>query len=219
MWTAKEGNVRKREFIETAIKIFKNKGYEKASINDILKEMNITKGAFYYYFKSKEVLLDEVVNELIQGIEIMIKEIAQRKDLSAVAKLEKIFKQMNQYRKDNISSYSQLYELQEREENAFIARKIMKKILSLNAIYIQNIINQGIEEGDFKTSNTFETAELYIRLTTLCKEKMMYIIADKPYRDNPEVMYKTVESILSFYSETLERILGAKEGTLNFISK
>ncbi len=219
MWTAKEGDVRKREFIETAIKIFKNKGYEKTSINDILKEMNITKGAFYYYFKSKEALLGEVVNELIQGIGIMIKEVAQRNDLSAVAKLEKIFKQMNQYRKDNISSYSRLYELQQREENAFIARKLMKKTLSLNIIHIQNIINQGIEEGAFKTSNTFETAELYIRLATLCKEKVMNIIADKSYRDNPEVMHKTVESILIFYSETLERVLGAKEGTLNFMSK
>ncbi len=219
MWIAKEGDVRKREFIETAIRVFNKKGYEKASVNDILKDMNITKGAFYYYFKTKEALLGEVVNELIHELELIIKEITQRKDLSAVAKLEKIFKHMNQYRKNSISSYTHMYELQEREENAFISRKLMDKTLTLNVNYIQNIISQGTEEGDFKTSNTLETAELYIRLATLCKKKVMHIIADKSYKDNHEVMHKTVENILIFYSEILERILGAEEGTLNFMYK
>lgn len=219
MWVAKKGDVRKREFIETAIEIFKTKGYEKASINDILKQMNVTKGAFYYYFESKEALLTEIVNKLMQEIQIIVKDLAEKNNLSAVAKLEQLFYATNQYRKDNQSSYYQLYELQKRDENAFIARKFMQKALSMNVEHIQTIINQGIKEGIFETSNPKEMAELYIRLTSLCKEKVADLITDTSFSNDTKIQSEKVKDIIIFYQETLERMLGAKKGTLDFLHK
>lgn len=219
IWVSKKGDVRKREFIETAIKIFKNKGYEKASINDILKQMNVTKGAFYYYFESKEALLNEIIDNLTQGIQTILNDIMESNELSAVTKLEQIFYATNQYRKDNKSSYHQLYEWQKREENAFIARKFMEKALSVNVGYIQSIINQGIKEGIFETSNPREMAELYIRLTSLCKEKVAGIITDTSFLNDNKAQYENVKDIITFYQETLERMLGAKNGTLGFFIK
>lgn len=217
MWVAKKGDVRKREFIETAIEIFKTKGYEKASINDILKQMNVTKGSFYYYFESKEALLNEIVNKLVQGIQTIVKNLAERNDLSAVAKLEHIFYATNQYRRENQSSYFQLYELQKRDENAIITRKFMQRALSLNIGYIQNIIDQGIKEGFFETSNSGETAELYIRLTSLCKEKVTNIITDAAFSLDSKLHHEKIKEIITFYQEILERMLGTKKGTLNFL--
>lgn len=218
MWIAKEGDERKKEFIETAIRIFSNKGYEKSSINDILKEMNITKGAFYYYFKSKEDLLNEVVSQLVKAIEIIIKDVAERDDLSAINKLELIFNNMNNYREANAQAYRELYELQRRAENAFIARKLTEKTLSSNIVHIEKIMIQGIREGSFKVSNTSETAELYIRLATICKEKVMGIIEQESCNDK-QVMYDKVQNTLNFYCETLERVLCAKEGAFSFMTR
>ena len=47
----------KYSLIETAIKLFKEKGYNNVTVDDIANECNLSKGAFYHYFKSKAEIL------------------------------------------------------------------------------------------------------------------------------------------------------------------
>ncbi len=58
MRVVKEPEERKQEILETAIAVFARKGYDKTSISDIAKEMNISQGLCYRYFKSKEEIYD-----------------------------------------------------------------------------------------------------------------------------------------------------------------
>lgn len=70
MRTIKDGQERRRELLDTARKLFITKGYEKTSVNDILKEVGIAKGTFYYYFTSKEEMLEAMILELVmEGVE------------------------------------------------------------------------------------------------------------------------------------------------------
>ncbi|HWE68153.1 MAG TPA: TetR/AcrR family transcriptional regulator [Acidimicrobiales bacterium] len=63
---AKEGGeaykARRKLIIETAAQVFKDKGYESASINDIAQQLDTDRASLYYYAASKEELLNEVVN-------------------------------------------------------------------------------------------------------------------------------------------------------------
>jgi AcrR family transcriptional regulator len=61
---AKAGADRKAEIIEAAANIFMEKGYEAASIQDVADAVDILKGSLYYYIKSKEDLLYEVIQEV-----------------------------------------------------------------------------------------------------------------------------------------------------------
>jgi len=57
-----------RELIlETALKGFLEKGFEKISLNELIRRSGLTKGAFYYHFKSKNELLSEVVQKYLHG--------------------------------------------------------------------------------------------------------------------------------------------------------
>jgi len=47
---------RQREVLEVSMREFAQKGYEKASINQIIKELDLAKGSFYNYIHSKEKL-------------------------------------------------------------------------------------------------------------------------------------------------------------------
>lgn len=51
----------KQQITSTAFQHFLQKGYKSASLKDIVQELNLTKGAFYHHFKSKEELFREVV--------------------------------------------------------------------------------------------------------------------------------------------------------------
>jgi AcrR family transcriptional regulator len=52
---------RKIQFIETAMKLFAEKGYHSTSIQDIVEAWGISKGAFYHHFSSKEDLMLSIV--------------------------------------------------------------------------------------------------------------------------------------------------------------
>ncbi len=208
IWTAKESKIRKREFIDTAIQIFSTKGYEKSSINDILKKMKITKGSFYYHFKSKEDLLNAVVDDLTEGIERAVCKTAENKTLSASEKLGKLYQVMIEYRKANKQTYNQLFELQKRSDNAFLMSKFHKKTLSANIKHLQKIIEQGISEGVFNISDPQEAAELYIRLVAICKEKVASLIAKNPLSENSSELYQQADQLVCFYWEVLQRVLG-----------
>ena len=65
MRIVKEPEVRKNEILDAAEQLFTVKGYEAATVNDILSAVNIAKGTFYYYFKSKEDVLDALVERRI----------------------------------------------------------------------------------------------------------------------------------------------------------
>ena len=66
MRISKEPAERKQEIIDTAMRLFYEKGYEKTSISDIAKAMNVAQGLFYRYFPSKEVLFDTAVEQYAQ---------------------------------------------------------------------------------------------------------------------------------------------------------
>ena len=49
----------------TGLDIFYQKGYHNTSIDDILKELSLSKGAFYYHFQSKEEYFISIVQNLL----------------------------------------------------------------------------------------------------------------------------------------------------------
>lgn len=63
MRITKEPEVRKQEIIDTALKLFGEKGYEKTSITDIAKAIGVAQGLCYRYFPSKEALFDSAIEQ------------------------------------------------------------------------------------------------------------------------------------------------------------
>ena len=66
MRITKEPEERKQEIIDTAMRLFYEKGYEKTSIADIAKAIGVAQGLCYRYFPSKEALFDCTVDQYAQ---------------------------------------------------------------------------------------------------------------------------------------------------------
>ena len=49
-----------RRILDSARRLFAEKGYEKTSIQDILNDLGLSKGGLYHHFKSKEAILDRL---------------------------------------------------------------------------------------------------------------------------------------------------------------
>ncbi|MEG8947952.1 TetR/AcrR family transcriptional regulator [Rosettibacter firmus] len=52
----------KEHILKTAFKLFLQKSYKEVTMQDIVRETGLSKGAFYHYFKSKEQVFKEIIN-------------------------------------------------------------------------------------------------------------------------------------------------------------
>lgn len=59
---------KKEDILSAAIRVFSEKGYYRTTVNDVTDEANISTGTFYFYFKDKRELYNDVVDSLIQYI-------------------------------------------------------------------------------------------------------------------------------------------------------
>ena len=60
MKDVKDTDVRRNEFVDAAEKLFKENGIVETTVSSIVKELDVAKGLFYYYFKSKDDVIDAI---------------------------------------------------------------------------------------------------------------------------------------------------------------
>ena len=60
MRETKDSEERRDEFVDAAEKLFKENGIVDTTVNAIVKEMDVAKGLFYYYFKSKDDVIEAI---------------------------------------------------------------------------------------------------------------------------------------------------------------
>lgn len=60
MRETKASDERRQEFMDAAEKLFKKNGIVDTTVNNIVKEVDVAKGLFYYYFKSKDDVIDAI---------------------------------------------------------------------------------------------------------------------------------------------------------------
>ena len=81
---------RKEEIIKTAQKLFIKKGFIETKVSDIVKIIGVSQGIFYYYFNSKDEIIDEIVDKYIKEKKNSALEIKKNSELSGIEKLEKM---------------------------------------------------------------------------------------------------------------------------------
>jgi len=140
--------------------IFMCHGYDNTTLSLIIKEMGISKGAFYHYFPTKEACADAAVDMYAKAC---FKEISPQIEDNILAdeKLKKLILacsmlfQKNEKNIENINSPS----------NAIFHQKLMVALVKELAPLYANVISQGVEENIFNTKYPLETAEMILTLS------------------------------------------------------
>jgi TetR/AcrR family transcriptional repressor of nem operon len=91
----KTSNSTRDRIILAAVELFYAQGYSATGMADILKKANANSGSFYFFFKSKEELLDAVLDWYLANLEpILIKPLYERTN----DPIERIFLLLDDYR-------------------------------------------------------------------------------------------------------------------------
>ncbi|MEF3353040.1 TetR/AcrR family transcriptional regulator [Paenibacillus sp. GYB006] len=195
---------RRNEILDTAEQLFFTKGYSKTTVNDMLQAIGIAKGTFYYYFKSKEEVMDAVVMRFIETGVVAAKKIATDKELTVHEKLLQII----MAQKPNTPSKRQMIEEFHEPDNAQIHQKsLTETILQLTPI-LTGVIEQGIEEKLFHTPYPRESIEFLLISS-------QFLFDEGIFKWTPEEIVQKIQAFIYM----MESTLGAERGSFSYVSQ
>lgn len=164
-------NSKKSELIEIAEKLFLEKGFEETSVEDILKTSGLSKGGFYHYFKSKEEVLGESINNFAENLLKEVEPIIEDQRLNALEKL-------NLFMEKKIASQKQKREIIEYlvmlMKSEFTLHKYCIVIGQKYVEPLVKIIEQGVKEGIFNVEFPRETADILLRAVTSLPQSVFF---------------------------------------------
>ena len=206
---------RRDQLLEAAGELFLNNGYRATSVNSIVDSIGISKGTFYYYFDSKEDVLDGLVDKLSRPIYKEIDKIISRDSSTAIEKLNDIFAASRQIKLDRIDEVLRILKLIYRPENLRLLDRIETSTVDGIAPKIARVVRQGLEEGRLDTRYPEESSRLIFRMGSDVNEEVAEMLLD----EETDVDYKTISRKYDAYENAIERILGAPGGSIDLLGE
>ena len=210
----KDSAVRRSEILEAAQRLLYAKGYEQMTIQDILDELHISKGAFYHYFESKQTLLEALIRYMVEEAEKFIQPILEAPQLTALEKLERYFLTAGRWKTERKEMLLALVRVWYSDDMAIVRQKFLTSNIKLFSPLFAETIRQGIREGSFDTAHPDEMGAVLLYLMQGLGDAMTdLILAGGPVDD----ALRRLENLLLVYTDAIERVLGAAPGSLHLV--
>jgi len=203
--------VRRNEILDVAQRLVYTRGYEQMTIQDILGALQISKGAFYHYFDSKQALLEALIERMQKEVEQLLIPIVHDPHLPALDKLQRFFDILNRWKTARKEFFLALLRVWYADDNAIVRQKLRATAVKWITPWLAVIIRQGMQEGVLTTSYPDQVGEVVLSLAQDLGDTLgMLLLSFEPERDD---MHR-VEGIVAAYTDALERTLGIPGGSL-----
>jgi AcrR family transcriptional regulator len=102
---AQERTQREKAIIESAIKLFNEKGYHATKMDEVAKGAKISKGLTYFYFKNKEDLYMAVTRKAFEGLKDIFRDVYRTKNKNGIQMLVELVQKYLDYSQENRMYY------------------------------------------------------------------------------------------------------------------
>lgn len=175
------------------------------SVSDIAKKAGIGKGSIYYYFSSKDQILDALIERIYSDALSLAKELVQQTNLSIFVRLTQItnacvaatmdFIRRSELIKEQTNSTDRLY------DSAYIHQQFMKyTIIAFKDIFTE-IIQQEIDKETIHANSAAEIAEIVLIVLTVKVDNSL----------SPSTVEETTKTLRTLIT-LLERGTGNSDG-------
>jgi AcrR family transcriptional regulator len=209
---ADEYNAKRNEILDFAQHLIYTQGYEQLTIQDLLEGLDISKGALYHYFASKEALMEALVDRMGREAVQHLSLIVQDANLTAIQKFRRIFETSARGKTSQRELISSFMRLWYSEENAFFRQKMSDESRKHMAGLYEPVIRQGIAEGTFTARYPKQVAVIIAGISLSLSDRIIELLLS-PQLDQAAI--QELEDTLEAYVDTIERILGAPASSLH----
>lgn len=157
--------------IDAFQELLENTDIQHISVNDIAKKAGIGKGSIYYYFPSKDAILNAMIKRTYKSPLQLAKELESQTSISPSQRVARIYLACCDASRDFLKKSASASSTDSRPEriydSAYMHQQFMKHIIAEFKPTYATIIKQGIENGDFKFDYPDELAEMIIIFLTV----------------------------------------------------
>ena len=207
----KKGDLKRSIILETAERLFFEKGYEQTSIQDILDVLSLSKGGFYHHFTSKEAILGEICeNHVISGLGRLKTELSDTRS-SLTDRLNLLLRKVSMFERDDAAFVALLLKVCYVDGDVRIRDRIRSVTLSLLRPLMDELVAEGLRSGELFVRNPGQISGIVLGMADQVNDSACRILADNP--DSPECIIEIAEQ-LNACRDAVETLLGAPFATL-----
>ena len=203
-------NPSKREQILDALQeLINEQDIRNISVSDIAKRANIGKGSIYYYFDSKDTIIDALIARNYKTPLEMAKEMVKKTELSPIERMSAIFNACQKSSKEFLQSEHHRNEnalSQSVQERAYIHLKYLKYLIAELKPSLTEIIKQELEEGMCQFDYPEQLAEIVLIILTVKLDNS--IVPSSP---------EEIETCIHALILLLEKGTGTPVGVLDYL--
>ncbi|MCK5163271.1 MAG: TetR/AcrR family transcriptional regulator [Desulfobacula sp.] len=200
----REKEYRKKEIISAARKVFSNKGYNAATMEEIASEAELSPGTLYLYFKNKEELHTFLSIEILKYLAGEIQKVVAR-DISVLEKIERfrdVFIDVYEY---DSSILINLFHLQSGETLQNLSDEVLKQVTTFSGMAhgaIVDVVRQGIEQEIFIDEHPAALADV---LWASYAGVVLWVDSKRLLNDQKDFVRPTLKTAFKIISKGLKR--------------
>ena len=153
----KKAEVRRQEIVATARSLFQVKEYENTTMQDVMDQLSIAKGTIYHYFKSKDELLEAVVENMVEEDIAFKEKLMKETSGNALIKIRTLISAGSL-----ADEHAEILEHLHHPGNLGMHIRQLAVSLTRQAPLYAELIRQGCDEGLFQTEYPLECAEFIL---------------------------------------------------------
>ncbi|MHC1782306.1 MAG: TetR/AcrR family transcriptional regulator [Anaerolineaceae bacterium] len=154
----KKPEVRKLEIVQAARDLFLTRDYDQVTMQDVVDALGLAKGTVYYYFPSKEDLLEAVVEHLIDEATAHMQTLVDNAGGAAALKKLELLVRGGRMKEE----HANLLETIHRPGSSGLHARLLAAAILKQAPLYAGVIEQGCREGIFHTESPLEAAEFML---------------------------------------------------------
>ncbi|HME47722.1 TetR/AcrR family transcriptional regulator [Mycobacterium sp.] len=214
----KHPDVRRGEMLDRALALFLQHGYDNVSLNDLIADAGVSKGAFYHWFPSKEALIAALVERSVrEGLAAIEDALAQCRG-DALDRLNALL-QAGFDVKVRMGTPKQLAAMVSllRPDNAHLYGRIVTIGEDLYRPLLTQVISDGVAERIFDTFDPEGVGDMIQGLAARTNSKILDVFraADESARDHA---IDVLTTRFRLHGLAIDRILGLPDGSVNVLT-
>lgn len=215
----KHPDVRRAEILDRAAALFVQRGYDNVSLNDLIADAGVSKGAFYHWFPSKDalitVLAERSAREQFTAIELAIAQCHG----NALDRLNALLRagfdvKMSMGTPEQLAAMVSLL----RPENAHLYGRIVAAGEDLTRPLLTRLISDGVQEGVFRTFDAEGVADMIQGLAARVNTNVVQVVdaADDTAR---EQAIDVLARRLRLHALAIDRVLELPDGSITALER
>jgi AcrR family transcriptional regulator len=209
-----EQAARRDAILDAAERLILSTGYERLTVQDILEDLQISKGAFYHYFDSKPAVIEALTGRLVGDSERALAPIVEDPEMGALEKLQRFSSEIIRWKSVRQNLLTAMLTIWYAPGNIAFRLLVDQATAKRLAPLLSAIVCQGVDEHQFATAYPEHAGGIIVAVLQALQDEMAHQLLAAARRSSGAPKAKEIAATHAAHIEAIERYLGAPAGTL-----